>query len=466
MAIGVRSTSGNNSGSSTASSLTITKPTGVVAGDFLLAVISQAANGTQTSGWLHAPDSSWTELGGQEYYGSNGTYLQGGCFWKIATGSESASYAFTANSATGAMAGFIVAYSGVDTTRPINFWNVADGAEAAGVNTWKSSSITPTINNCRIVQAIATGWDKSFPVTATSYTSQGYSEAGSNAAHASAGVLDLAQTTAASTGQVTFTESDTGNLYVTWTLALAPSGTAPTSGVRPRGVPTTNAVGGGSTNITLNTPSGVAAGDVLLAFMGNNGAATGMTAPTGWSVVNPTSVNTGGSGTDNVTAFCFYKVAGSSEPASYTFTSSSGDFLEGMLIAYAGVDNTSPINASGAVTPAASTTATSGSITTTVANCMIVQGLLTQAAREMKVGSGVTWYVEGGFDANSLGQSGLIADQLQAATGATATCSFIMDTAYKQTIYTVALAPASSPSPTPTPAPGFNIRVTSFIFFS
>lgn len=113
-------------------------------------------------------------------------------------------------------------------------------------------------------------------------------------------------------------------------------------------VGTTQAVGN-STAVTLTKPSAVVQNDLMIAaiHMGwCNGSV--VTAPAGWTLISNT-INTGsGCGPGNTTPqlATFYKIAGPSEPVVYIFTGSASQYLVGAIVAYSGVNTTTPIDAS------------------------------------------------------------------------------------------------------------------------
>jgi hypothetical protein len=76
-----------------------------------------------------------------------------------------------------------------------------------------------------------------------------------------------------------------------------------------------------------------------------------VTAPSGWTLQNSTA-DPGG----KVRDVLYWRVAGSSDPTNWTWTFSSSVKASGGIGAYAGVDQTSPVDAS-AVTTAGSGTA-------------------------------------------------------------------------------------------------------------
>jgi hypothetical protein len=90
--------------------------------------------------------------------------------------------------------------------------------------------------------------------------------------------------------------------------------------------------------------SGPQSGDIVLFFMnggGNNGAST-LTPPSGFSIVTGTSNEVLNSNT-NITVW--YKVAGASEPSSYTATSSVTDYHTAEVRVYSGRNTVSPFTA-------------------------------------------------------------------------------------------------------------------------
>ena len=128
----------------------------------------------------------------------------------------------------------------------------------------------------------------------------------------------------------------------------------------------------GSGTITINKPSGVVDNDLLIAFFSEDSNTPRITA-TGWTAFSGTGIGASGEivvGTSAVLQ-CFYKVAGS-EGASWNFTPSASYIGVVGVIAYSGVDTTTPIDVAAGATPASGTTHTSASITPSVVNTMLV----------------------------------------------------------------------------------------------
>jgi hypothetical protein len=126
----------------------------------------------------------------------------------------------------------------------------------------------------------------------------------------------------------------------------------------------TTASGRNLSSVSVERPSGVVSGDVLLASVLTATTPT-VTPPAGWSVVRD-DVN--GSALRQVT---YVKVAGANEPATYSWALSSQASATAILSAYRGVDTTTPIAASSGQANASSTDITAPSLTSPVANTLL-----------------------------------------------------------------------------------------------
>ena len=129
-----------------------------------------------------------------------------------------------------------------------------------------------------------------------------------------------------------------------------------------------------TSSITLSRPIEVVSGDVEIAqvWSKNAGSAADIVAPEGWLPVS-NGLSTLADGGFSSTHALFYKVAGSSEPLSYIFaTSSPSSQAGGEIIAYFGVDSTAPVDAagcaSGVLTPDYQGEATAPPITVSQSN--------------------------------------------------------------------------------------------------
>jgi len=193
-----------------------------------------------------------------------------------------------------------------------------------------------------------------------------------------------------------------------------------------------------SGSVTASKPTGVLAGDLLVAihFEDPFGTLAAMTAPAGWALVD---AHTGVSGNP----FCkiWYKAAGGSEPASYVFGQDDTSVVT--IVALTGHDAVTPVNIAPLWTDggSAQTAQIAPSITTTVANCLLLCAwgstsdfapTYTPAAGMTEQGDIASGFVFGSVDSEVLALAG--------ATGTrTATASSTSNNNY--TAVSLAIAP-------------------------
>jgi hypothetical protein len=177
---------------------------------------------------------------------------------------------------------------------------------------------------------------------------------------------------------------------------------------------TATSPGSGDADVTLTKPSGTASGDLLIAhIVVTNG--TDVAPPDGtWT---PISEVTNGSTYDAA----FWKVAGGSEPADYTFgNTSSGDRAAGAMCRISGADGTTPVNAAGSNSYTGDSAADeSPSVTTTVGDCLLVLTHGADAAPTTNVvpsGSTEQWYQANSSNTSTKGAT--VAAGAAGATGA------------------------------------------------
>ncbi|PPD57305.1 tandem-95 repeat protein [Dehalogenimonas etheniformans] len=162
-------------------------------------------------------------------------------------------------------------------------------------------------------------------------------------------------------------------IFFVLAITMAISMTAPVSAAITTGN-STNANSGTGMTITIAKPSGTVTGDMLVACI----VATTffsdvwVTPPdASWQLIRTTNANQSGHYYDMVT---YYKVAGSSEPSSYTFTSSEWN-ASGGITRLTGVDVNHPVDVSAESQGQGNTdlvTASAPSVTTTYANDLVI----------------------------------------------------------------------------------------------
>lgn len=143
---------------------------------------------------------------------------------------------------------------------------------------------------------------------------------------------------------------------------------------RPNG-PYVRAVGSSNTGtgaVGVPLPVGHTSGDLLVIFAESENEDISMTTG-GWTQIDVAQ----GSGTaaDNtsVRLEAFYKIDGGSEGV--PTVADSGDHTHAIMIAFANVNTSAPINAATGNTGASSTSVSFPSVTTSVANCLIVNAI-------------------------------------------------------------------------------------------
>lgn len=177
---------------------TINKPTGTAEDDLLVAVLMSDGGVSDETGWT--TQESGTTTGG---YGFK-------VMTKIAGGSEPASYEFDITTAPANMAGIILAYSGADTTTPID----VDGST---MDSSTAPSVTTTADDETVIRVYAgdTGAAPGLPSGHTSRINFAGTEFDLRG-------VDKTQATAGSTGTAAFSAS--GYEEGVATLAIKNSG--------------------------------------------------------------------------------------------------------------------------------------------------------------------------------------------------------------------------------------------------
>ncbi|WP_326960606.1 MULTISPECIES: PKD domain-containing protein [unclassified Arthrobacter] len=239
---------------------------------------------------------------------------------------------------------------------------------------------------------------------------------------------------AAGTYTATLTATNAGgSTSASKTITVSPGTTPPPSGITVGGSTTTNN-STATTNVTLNKPSGTAAGDVLVASFTADMNPTA-SAPTGWTPIVNTLNITGGA-----RVFAYFHVVGSADPASYSWTLSAAVKWGGGMTAYRGVNNSTPLDSS--VVTATNTTYTATSITaasiTTASNkAMLIGGVgFDSSSPAATAPSGWTERWEA-----ASGQIAELADMVQATAGASGTATWTF-TAKAVSVWRTALKPA------------------------
>ena len=153
-----------------------------------------------------------------------------------------------------------------------------------------------------------------------------------------------------------------------WSFTTAADVPPPPSGGIVRESVSTVANATATGQVAIPKPAGTAQGDLLMACLALNGGGIPLAGvPAGWTLVAAVP------GVTNPKVFGYYRVAGASEPAIYTWTLSSAVANGAGIARYSGVDPAQPLD--GAPTTAAAGSGTSAvlpGVTTTAPNAMLV----------------------------------------------------------------------------------------------
>ncbi|MCL4354364.1 hypothetical protein M1349_02725 [Patescibacteria group bacterium] len=406
-AVGNRGTAGGAAGSGT--SVTLTKQTGTTTGDLIIAVIQKYNTDAIT-----APDG-WTVLESvNDPQNAGGTGMTA-VYYKVATGSEPATYVFSWDArATAYYAGKIRTYYNFSSSPFVIEHSVATGWIQYTID---ASSITTTFPDSLLVAVIGIDQNRTF-----SNWTNGFTEVmDSGTTNAATAIAEKVQATPGASGAVQAQANNMGNgaaiLFsirpsVTQTPSSICSGNSLPAGYASTGtdcmpadvakyqtltvysdidgdtygaatgdytITRRSSINKSSTtatgNFVLNKPTGTAQGDTLIAAIYAfsvyqvPAAASSIDAPAGWFQINTGSEYRVFSSYGRLSTF--YKEAGGSEPASYTFNVSNayaGTFYNiGYIASYYNAT-------SSAVGPssAAGNTFASSAITTASTNNMVI----------------------------------------------------------------------------------------------
>jgi hypothetical protein len=220
----------------------------------------------------------------------------------------------------------------------------------------------------------------------------------------------------------------------------------------------TSSTAASTTSITLNKPTGVSTGDLMIASFAEYGS----------SLTNSTNFDPGLSGWTKITSsrlgsintrrgIVLYKIATSSEPASYTFTqASTASYIVGQITAFSGVNTTTPFDViPGTITQANASSLSIPGVTTVTAGSAIV-------ALAMEGYYGPTWSgwnstspgaLTEQIDAQYSGWASVgLAWAIKASAGATGNVSVTASTSSRLGGLVLALRPSVVPTCTSSPS--------------
>jgi hypothetical protein len=203
------------------------------------------------------------------------------------------------------------------------------------------------------------------------------------------------------------------------------------------------------TNVAVSKPTNTAQGDLLIAAVSVDGdVRTSLLAPTGWTTIHIGPIGPA-AGFGAQTFAVYWKLAGSGEPSSYTYTWTGSKQAYAWVMRFTGHDSTAPIHASAYQNGLAlvGLAIPSPAVTTSVENAMILR-LGGFDGRNIVVDSpGLLLHtpITMDYSANStLGSSGGAGYLNQATPGSSGTSTFTLISLGEEfTTVTLAIAPAA-----------------------
>jgi 1,2-diacylglycerol 3-beta-glucosyltransferase len=390
--------------------VTLNKITNQQSGDVIIAHLAiRGGTGVAT---ITKPSASWNLVDRID----SGTSITLAVYSLVAGSSEPASYTWswtgTARKASAIMRNF----AGVDTSAPV------DGHAGATESSASTTHVAPSVNaayaNEMRVVGVAdssdglcntiSGWNMS---SLAGGGGSGASQAGISMYFATtylpAGPTGTLTATCgndiAATHQLTLKPTPSPSCTVTTTLKK-------TTPIKLRAYTTTSMNSG--TSLVMNTPTGTQQNDLMFVALGYNTAGGTITIPSGWT-------QTMSSGAFGTSLIGYRRIAGASEPPSYTWTFSSATSVVAWEGSYIGVDPTTPYDtANGAGQNG--TTHSTASVTTTAPNDLLIAGFSIAGLATFTTPAGMT--AEGSVTVSPTNPASLaIFDAIQSAAGASGT---------------------------------------------
>jgi hypothetical protein len=220
--------------------------------------------------------------------------------------------------------------------------------------------------------------------------------------------------------------------------STAPSVTTPSAPPSPGGSVAfragSTAQVGASTSLVVAKPAGLATGDVMIATVSSRGIPN-ITPPAGWSLVTSTDNST------TMRQAVYWRAAGASEPASWTFTLSKAKAAVVQVNAYSGVSTTAPVRAFAASVNASGTTVTAPAVTATSGDA-VVAVFGTARSSNLTVAATLSKRTQISSVGGSNFVSGAEGDRIATVTGSTGTFTATSVGSAASVGHTLALKPA------------------------
>lgn len=307
-----------------AQNITVDRPTGVIAGDLLIAVftVRGSGDGDDINAYMSSMPTGFSLVA--QVQNSSDRSLSA-IATKVATASEPTTYTFVATSIslTDPDIGTLTMLAYSNATRV----NTQGGFNRTTTSTATANSISPTFVGTLLFVAYGSRTNEDLisvttpPANMVSRTSVAARNSIDGPSQRTV-VYEQSPVYTGATGTRSIVWNTSQNtqsilLQITNEPEVAPEFVASAT--------TQNATTG--TNLVIDKPTGTIEGDLMVAVMASNGALTG-----GWTDTTFTEV--ADQGAVNPSLRVAYKVAGASEPSNYTFSSTDTDVKAGSIVTY------------------------------------------------------------------------------------------------------------------------------------
>jgi hypothetical protein len=239
----------------------------------------------------------------------------------------------------------------------------------------------------------------------------------------------------------TFTDHGTAACHgAPTTLAPPPPPPPPPPDPIKRVASSSNGSSRARSKLTISRPAGTQPGHVMVAAIAGSESASEFTAPAGWTPVREEKIP------GAVRQAVYVKVAGASEPSSFTFTTSVAQRVAGGITTYSGVDTADPVDAAAvALNSTAATSVKSPSITTSVPNARLVQLVAVNAEGKLHPPKGMTERWEARAPSSSSKRDALASssDTRQSVPGPSGGWSATVSTRGRSIVVLLALRPVT-----------------------
>lgn len=380
-------------------SVTVTKPSGVVDGDYMSAFVVKEGAGTLTV------PGGWTQRYSQAI--TNGTIY----YYDKTASSEGSNYTWSLNNTSG-LSVHMIAHYNLDGTTKIDIGGTQSNSAGTSMISPSVTTVTAETMLMHFGGAIDTSAGSSTVTAPGGMTEKSDAGAGNVLGYIATAIQSATGATGTRTSTISTSESNGGI-----TVALRPAASS-------------------SSSVTVNKPSGIVNTDVMIAVVAY--ASGTLTTPSSWTNIF-TTVGTNG------TVAAYYKVAGGSEPADYTWSINTSGSLSVATVGFYNVNTSTPINISGSqANNTASTTMTAPSVTTTIPETM----LLYLGGIADPSGGSTTVLPPGGMTEDSDAGAGTvttyIAEEIVSSTGATGSRAATISASMRTIAGLVALTPTSA----------------------